>query len=227
MTILETAADRTDTVTLSARERILVTGERLIAEQGTAVSLREIAAAAGQKNNSAVHYYFGSRESLIEAIIELRQTSLERDRVSLLARQEADGRTDLRALVGALMSPLFTTPYLDGSTHYARFMEKVRDHAVITQRPLKESHWPGTRLIVGRLNGALKDLPAPLRELRLRSCMSTTFALLADAERSAEAGHDNHSPSSVEQDVLDMLIGLLTAPVTDRPASPTPGATHV
>jgi AcrR family transcriptional regulator len=198
----------------SARERLLVTAERLIAEQGTSVSLREIAAAAGQKNNSAVHYHFGSREALIEAVIEFRQRSLERDRLALLAQQEADGRIDLRALVSALISPMFTTPYVDGATHYARFMEKARDHAVITQRPLNASHWPATRLIIGRLNGALNDLAPPLRELRLRSCMSTTFALLADAERALEAGQEDHSPTSVEHDVLDMLVGLLTAPVT-------------
>lgn len=208
----------TSAATTAARTRILVTAERLVAEHGTAVSLREIVLGSGQRNNSAVHYHFGSREALIESIIELRQASLERDRLVLLAAQESEGRPDLRSLVTALVSPMFSTPYLEGATHYARFMEKVRDHAVITRRPLQESDWPATRLIVGRLNGCLSALPEPLRELRLRACMSATFAMLADAERAGEAGHGNLSPTSVEHEVLDMLVGLLTAPVTAGPS---------
>ena len=49
----------------SARELIIVAAERLIAERGVDVPLRDIAAAAGQRNNSAVQYHFGSRDGLI------------------------------------------------------------------------------------------------------------------------------------------------------------------
>ena len=43
-------------------------GERLAAERGiAAMSLREVQAAAGQRNKSAAQYHFGSRTGLIEA----------------------------------------------------------------------------------------------------------------------------------------------------------------
>lgn len=42
----------------ASRTALLDAGERLIAERGVDVPLRDIAAAAGQRNNSAVHYYF-------------------------------------------------------------------------------------------------------------------------------------------------------------------------
>ena len=44
------------------RERIIVAAERLIAERGIDVPLRDIAVAADQRNNSAVQYHFGSRD---------------------------------------------------------------------------------------------------------------------------------------------------------------------
>ena len=44
-------------------------GERLFGESGIdGVSLREVAAAAGQGNTSAVRYHFGSKDGLVAAI---------------------------------------------------------------------------------------------------------------------------------------------------------------
>jgi AcrR family transcriptional regulator len=196
----------------NARTTLLVTAERMIAEQGPAVSLREIAVAAGQRNNAAVQYHFGSREALIEAIIELRQESLERERVAILATQEVEGRADLRSLVEALFGPLFTTPYAEGATHYARFLEKVRDLPTITA--LGEHNWSATTLIVTRMNDLMSELPRPIREQRLRSTMTTMFALLADLERSGETTPAVRARA--EQNLIDMVLGMLTAPSTTR-----------
>ena len=41
----------------------------MIAEHGIEVPLRDVAAAAGQRNNSAVQYHFGSREGLVAAVV--------------------------------------------------------------------------------------------------------------------------------------------------------------
>jgi AcrR family transcriptional regulator len=193
---------------ISGRDRILTTAERLIAEQGAAASLREIAAAAGQKNTSAVHYHFGSRDALIEAIVVLRQESLETERLALLAEHEAAGRTDLRALVEALITPMFTAPYADGATHYARFLEKVRDHASLSTSAWLDRDWPASKLIVGRISQALSALPAAQRLLRLRAMSTTMFALVADVERARDAGLSHLTA----QDVTDLVLGMLTAP---------------
>ncbi|HEY6531366.1 MAG TPA: TetR family transcriptional regulator [Acidimicrobiales bacterium] len=57
----------------ATRELILLTAERLFAERGIeAVPLRDIGVAAGQKNNVAVQYHFGDRESLVTAIAAYR-----------------------------------------------------------------------------------------------------------------------------------------------------------
>ena len=57
----------------ATRLQLLATAERLFAERGIAgVSLREIGAAAGQRNNSATQYHFESKHGLVLALCEHR-----------------------------------------------------------------------------------------------------------------------------------------------------------
>lgn len=204
----------TDTRAPAARARLLAAAEQLIGERGIEVSLREVAAAAGQRNNSAVHYHFGSRDALIEAVVELRQQPLERERLRLLADLESGGQNDLRSLVEVLVAPVFTVPYDEGATHYARFLEKVRDHPALSTAALDGHQWPATKMLVGRIARALEDLPPKVVELRLRSMMTAMFALLADAERQESAGR--RTPRASAAPVVDMLVGLLTAPQSQQ-----------
>jgi AcrR family transcriptional regulator len=114
---------------------LLLAGEELMAERGPDVSLRDIAVAAGQRNNSAVHYHFGSRDGLVAAIVERRQRGLEARRMHLLAEHESSGEPDsVRSLIDILVRPMFDAPYAEGSIHYARFLEQVRTHPAFGTR---------------------------------------------------------------------------------------------
>lgn len=59
------------------RERLLHVAIRLFAEKGIdAVSMRAINTAAGTKNKSAVHYHFGSKLGILEAIFAMLDEQL-------------------------------------------------------------------------------------------------------------------------------------------------------
>ena len=89
------------------RERLVAFAERLIAERGPDVPLRDIALAAGHRNNSAVQYYFGSREGLIDAVVDARFPALEARRFELLADHEVRGdANELRVLIECLALPM-------------------------------------------------------------------------------------------------------------------------
>lgn len=198
---------------MEARDRIVLAAERLIAERGAGIPLRDIAVEAGQRNNSAVHYHFGSRDGLIQTIVERRVELLEKQQIELLTEYEDSHTTDdIRGLVNILVRPMFHVPYVDGSTHYGRFLEQVRNHAVIAQAQLDVDHWPTVRMITARLGKALRHLPGPTRRRRLASMSTVLFALLADEERRCEeAGVTMPSDSRAIGEVTDMLVGLLTA----------------
>lgn len=73
----------------STRESILDTAESLFAQQGhEATSMRQITGAAGV-NLASVNYHFGSKESLVQAVLKRRLEVLNRERMRLLDELEA------------------------------------------------------------------------------------------------------------------------------------------
>src|SRR5438128_1909809 len=73
----------------STRAKLILTAEKLFAARSIeAVSLREIAAAAGQRNTNAVTYHFKSKLGLAWAIFALRIEEMEEPRGVLLAEVE-------------------------------------------------------------------------------------------------------------------------------------------
>lgn len=180
----------------TAKERLLDAAERLVAERGIEVSSRDIAAAAGQRNNSAVQYHFGSRDALHEAVIRRRQVPLEARRRELLDALAASGRLDdTHSLVDVLVRPM-TELLAAGASHYARFLEQVRRHPVLSTPVAIDADWAASQEVMHRLG---RD------GVRRGQALATTlFALLADAER------DGHAPDP--DDLVAMLVGLLTAP---------------
>ena len=67
------------------RDKLIVHGQRLFAEQGVfRVPLRLVVDQAGQKNSSALHYHFGGRDGLLQAIIERHNETIESERSQML-----------------------------------------------------------------------------------------------------------------------------------------------
>lgn len=88
------ANQRSRTRSGSARDRILDVGERLFMARGyEATSMRLVTEEAGV-NLAAVNYYFGSKESFMEAVFNRRMEWLNAERLRLLdaMEQEAGGR---------------------------------------------------------------------------------------------------------------------------------------
>ena len=104
------AASKLDAVPADAsatRERILAEAERLFALNGVdGAQIRDIVRAAGQANDSAVHYHFQSRHGLLTAICERKINQMEPERRRLLDEVKATGHLDdLPALVHSLIAP--------------------------------------------------------------------------------------------------------------------------
>ena len=76
----------------STKEQIVLAAEALFAERGVeGVSLRQIGAAAGNGNNSAVQYHFGTKDRLVQSVFEYRLPRL-RERRRPAARRTAPRR---------------------------------------------------------------------------------------------------------------------------------------
>jgi hypothetical protein len=110
---------------------------------------------------------------------------------------------------------MLTVPYEHGATHYARFLEQVRTHpALAADINLDRAGRAAVRLIIVRLDRALRDLSPALRRRRLRVLPTVLFALLADRERAVCAGDLPPDDPDSAAELVDLVIGMLTAPVS-------------
>lgn len=102
--------------------------EHMFSQRGLdGVSMRDVASAAGQRNNSAVQYHFGSRDGLVFAVLRRRMTAIDADRLERLVEvDEAGLGEDVPTLVHVLFEPLVERIRQSPQpTHYGRFLAKV------------------------------------------------------------------------------------------------------
>ena len=203
---------------VAARLALVLAAERLFAKHGlNGVSLRQINEAAGQRNSSAAHYHFGSREGVVRAVFEHRMRGVDARRSALLDALELEGKLgEARALVGAWVRPLAVElmPRPEGNT-YVRCLDQVlRAWSAIPPELLRDLDG-GWRRARRALETLLDDLPAPLLALRLTVATQQSIAALAQIELLMEQRRIARSslPLRIEN-VIDMTLGGLTAPVS-------------
>ncbi|AFM17756.1 transcriptional regulator, tetR family [Mycolicibacterium chubuense NBB4] len=201
---------------------LLAAAERLFAERGMyAVSNRQISEAAGQGNNAAVCYHFGTRTDLLRAIEKKHRHPIEDLRAQMLA--EAERSTDLRDWVACLVRPL--TDHLErlgNPSFYARFAAQAmadptyRD--VVTSDALTS---PALVQTISGINDCLPDLPRRVRFERIVMARNLLMHTCAEHEGAlAQHGPRARSPWPLAADGLtDAIAGLWEAPVrgTRRP----------
>lgn len=139
------------------REALLSDAEVLMAERGMyAVSNRQISEAAGQGNNAAACYHFGTRVDLLRAIEAKHRAPIEELRAQLLVA--VGDSAELRDWVGALGTP----------TWYARFAAQAM--ADPTYRHVVTKDALASPLLVQTLDGinrCLPELPKRVRAERM------------------------------------------------------------
>jgi AcrR family transcriptional regulator len=204
------------------RQRLIIAAEKLFAERGLdAVSLREINLAAGQRNTSAAHYHFGSKEALLSAIFELRHEALSRRREELVEQLEAEGRsTDLRSLIGVLVHPLAEQVAPGpGQTHFLPFLSQLLMHSPGSLREVYRQHRAGEARWRKLMHAALPDMPESLLRQRLalmgrHVAMSlATYQRLTDPVRAEVAELDLELHLS---NMIDAVAGYVSAPASSE-----------
>ena len=199
------------------RELILVAAERLFAEHGVfAVSNRQVGEAAGQGNNFAVGYHFGTKAELVRAIVRRHAEPVERSREWMLVEI---GRSDhVRDWVACLVRPLTEhLAELGSPTWYARFGAQVMTDPGLRQIIIDEalSTEPMRRILDG-LNRCLPTVPLPVH--LERSAMARTLITHTCAERERALAEGTPTARGTWEDtatgLVDAIVGMWLAPVT-------------
>jgi len=163
-------------------ERVLRAAETLFAERGfETVSLREITGAA-EANVAAVNYHFGSKEKLVDAVVERHVTPINRERLRLLdefEREQGEGDVPVRRILEAFLAPVLRH-ILSGemSEHlFGKFMGRL-----IGERgySLPQSVRPLFAVMAGRFSGALRKAVPELSEEGALWRMHFSFGVMSN-----------------------------------------------
>lgn len=193
-------------------DELLDAAELLVAERGVeGVSLREIGAAAGQRNNSAAQYHFGSKAGLLAAVLERRMGPINSRRLELLDKLDDD---DVAGLVDAWFRPFAEAVLVDPPTGYARFIAQVVTHPAFEgfRAEHRDGVMAGLTGVGDRLLAALDHLPRDVAVDRIRLAGVAAVHTLAEREARCAAGQPAGDVADVMTNLVDALTGLLGAP---------------
>jgi AcrR family transcriptional regulator len=205
------------------KRRLLEAAARLFAERGIdAVSVRDINAAAGQRNNTALHYHFGDRAGLLRALVEQDLARLHARQNELYEEAMADGRLDhLRTLVEIMVLP--GTEFLAAGPHeraWLRIVAELQTRPATSQDDVSTAASP-TTWTVGTLilEQVERGLPSDVARQRIWS----TFEISSYAIANRARFEDDPKPRRTEpplaifvSDLLDVVCAMLTAPMSDE-----------
>ena len=201
----------------TTRDAILSAAERLYAEHGVfAVSNRQVSEAAGQGNNAAVGYHFGTKTDLVRAIEQRHRAPIEELRETMVAA--AGDSADLRDWVACLVRPLTDhLADLGNPTWYARFAAQAMTdpayHGIVVRDALSS---PSLVEVVDGINRCLPELALDIRYERNIMARNLLMHSCADRERALATGATvaRTSWQAAGSGLIDAIVGMWLAPVT-------------
>jgi AcrR family transcriptional regulator len=155
------------------KDKILDSAQRLIGERGYATtSVRDIISNAGV-NLAAIHYHFGSKEDLLDALIARKVGPVNEKRLMLLDRVEAaPGRPSLEKALEAWFVPMAEAA--DDDPSFVLLMGRLMAEGMM--QTIVEKHF---KKLVERITGALKQATPHLPDEEFRWRMHFMLGAMA------------------------------------------------
>lgn len=218
---MQKARTRLTPTSTRTREQLILAGERLFAHQGLDnVSLRQINAEAGQRNSSASHYHFGSKESLITAIYEYRMERLNDRRNQMLAAlPAAAGPRPVSTMIGMLVYPMVEEiEGSEGGSYCIQFLSQLLGHPMMNLVSMWRSQFSESiGQVYYSLRSALGEVPDEVFGPRFGLLWVLAINALADRERlsGGNAGLVSRAlPVLYVSNLVDALAGMISAPAS-------------
>lgn len=192
------------------RRTIVETAERLFAERGIeTVSLRDVSAAAGQRNHSAAQYHFGDRAGLVAATIAHRMSHVNERRLARLALTED---ADVGGIVAAIVVPLVEIVEASAGW-YGRFLARVQWDPFATGIAADLDVFTSYRH-ANRLLDAALDLPVKRRHSRIEQLTSLVIGTIAHWEDQRDRGAPRLDADDLADDLAATGTALVLAPIS-------------
>lgn len=111
----------------TTQEIILDAAEEVFADSGFHGATTRAIAEKAQANSALIHYYFGNKENLFEAVFARRSEAINEERRARLAELHQRDAVSLEAILDALLRPTVSLGRdpARGGAHYARLVVHV------------------------------------------------------------------------------------------------------
>jgi|TARA_B100001094_G_scaffold156392_1_gene151372 AcrR family transcriptional regulator len=190
------------------KARLLNHAEKMFAEDGIfAVTNRQITEAAGQKNESALNYHFGTRNQLIVTLLTRRGKELDTIRAELL--EHLGDKPTTRELVQLLVEVYASCLHTESGCDYLRIVDQLRgwmtDWEFISSFEDDNVH-EHLRYILGLLQKE-SDSQRVIGMIMLMTAMTASRAQLVSDGRKLPNSHVEYVET-----LADMLTGVLLGP---------------
>jgi len=199
--------------------KIILAAEEMFADGSfDEASLREIAARAGQGNNFAVQYHFGSREGLVLAIFDHRMEQMEEARGAMLERAEAeDLLRDARTLLDIIYLPQLALQDADGNRSYANFLGRYLLRSQSTKfGDFGENVPPNLARALALLRERLIYLPDAAAQRRLIAASLMFLHILVQQRTADNLSIGAEGFEDALEDTMEQIVTTICAPLKRR-----------
>ncbi|MDV6271399.1 TetR/AcrR family transcriptional regulator [Rhodococcus globerulus] len=205
---------------IPAKERLMLAGERLFARDGIdRVRIRDLNDLAEVRNDSAVHYYFGSRDGLLEAIV-VRHMDDIKPRIEEMVTKYCEGRepskSALRASIGALTVPFAAKLLDDRGRDFMQIMAEVYER----RGGLADAQYvPVSEVAKDLVRRSMVGMSEALREERFRLTINFMVSSMGararayDADQAFPLDHNTFVVNLVEMGTMACLAALPDGPL--------------
>lgn len=205
------------------RDRIKLAARRLFAERGVdGVSIREIVAAAGQRNVGSLHYYFRTKEALVrELVIDGARLINDRRHVMLDAMKRDGGPKTVREIIEILVWSFVGLGESTGEEDtYMRFVISVTmNHRDLFPSALEGKWDSGYQQCLEHIKTLLPHVPAPILNQRIVFMGVYLGAVMTAREAAFDrraTGREFWASQSTMSNFIDTVHAMLEAPVSEH-----------
>jgi AcrR family transcriptional regulator len=205
------------------KSQIKAAAQLLFARHGVdAVTIQQIVAAAGQRNNAALHYHFGSKEELIRQLVVDGAAVLDERRQGMLREIDArGGPSTIREVLLVLVMPVIELGNDERWRGYIRFTSSLQASDRRTLRAALNNRWNAGYVACFAHLKRMLPLPPALVEQRLTIFSIYANAILSAREAAEETRKSRNNRLWDQRSTIDNILDTLEATITCPPSAQT------
>jgi len=205
------------------RNQIKAAAQMLFARHGVdAVTVQEIVDAAGQRNNAALHYHFGTKEELIRQMVVDGAAVLDERRRGMLEDIEArGGPRSIREVLLVLVMPVIELGEDERWRGYIRFTSNLQASDPNALRAALNNRWNTGYVACFNHLKTMLPLPAGVIEQRLSIFSIYANSILSAHEAALETRNTKSSRLWGQRFTIENILDTLEATITCPMSEPT------